>query len=46
MERLLRQKTIGRGKEEMMEMEEEIWKRMLPTDKLVLLRNDNKNIHI
>lgn len=46
MERLLRQKTIGRGKEEMMEMEEEIWKRMLPTDKLVLLRNDNKNIHM
>lgn len=46
MERLLRQKTIGRGKEEIMEMEEEIWKRMLPTDKLVLLRKDNKNIHI
>lgn len=37
MGRLLRQKTIGRGKGEIMEMEEEIWKRMLATDKLVLL---------
>lgn len=37
MGRLLRQKTMERGKEEIMKMEEEIQKKMLPIDKPVWL---------
>lgn len=37
MGKLLRQKTMEKGKEEIIELEEEIKKRMLPIDKLVLL---------
>lgn len=37
MGRLLRQKTMERRKEEIMKMEEEIQKKMLPIDKLLWL---------
>lgn len=37
MRKLLRQKTMGRGKGEITEMEGEIQKRMRPIDKLGLL---------